>query len=53
MLCSSTARPAQAEKGKRGCKAAVEDFRTQHGITEERNPVDRLPASGVFWRKLR
>ena len=36
-----------------GCKAAVEDFRTQHGITEERNPVDRLPASGVFWRKLR
>ncbi len=36
-----------------GCKAAAEDFRTQHGITEEREGVDLLPASGVFWRKLR
>jgi hypothetical protein len=31
-------------------KAAGEDFRTEHGITEELNCIDR---TGVFWQRLR
>jgi len=30
-----------------GCRAAVEDFRKQHGIAAEIQPID---GSGVFWR---
>jgi O-methyltransferase len=32
------------------CRAAVEDFRTEHKITE---PVQRIDGSGVFWRRRR
>jgi O-methyltransferase len=32
-----------------GCKAAVEDFRTEYGVTEELQWIDW---SGVFWKKL-
>lgn len=33
-----------------GCKAAIEDFRAEHGITEELKQIDW---SGVFWQRLR
>ena len=33
-----------------GCRAAVEDFRAEHGITEE---VERIDWTGIFWRRLR
>ena len=32
------------------CRAAVEDFRAEHKITE---PVERIDGSGVFWRRRR
>jgi len=32
------------------CKAAVEDFRTKHGITEN---IQWIDWSGVFWQRLR
>ncbi len=32
------------------CRAAVEDFRTQHKISE---PLQRIDGSGVFWRRRR
>lgn len=32
------------------CRAAVEDFRAAHGISE---PLQRIDGSGVFWRRLR
>jgi len=32
------------------CKAAVEDFRRKHGITEEIRAID---ASGVYWQRVR
>lgn len=31
-----------------GCRAAVDDYRSQHGIAE---PVVAVDATGVFWRK--
>ena len=31
-----------------GCKRAVDDFRSEHGITEEIIPID---GTGVFWQK--
>ena len=33
----------------KGCKAAVEDFRTEYGVTEELQWIDW---GGVFWKKL-
>ena len=33
-----------------GCKAAVEDFRAEHGITEKPEQIDW---TGVFWKRLR
>ena len=33
-----------------GCKAAVEDYRVKHGITEKIEPIDW---TGVFWKRLR
>ena len=32
----------------RGCKAAVDDFRTRHHVQDEMYPID---GSGTFWRK--
>jgi len=32
------------------CRAAVEDFRTKHAISE---PLQRIDGSGVFWRRWR
>lgn len=34
----------------RGCKAAVDDFRGAHGITEE---LQRIDWTGVFWQRSR
>jgi O-methyltransferase len=31
-----------------GCRAAVEDFRREHGIDE---PVERIDWTGVFWQR--
>jgi O-methyltransferase len=31
-----------------GCRAAVEDYRASHGVTE---PLNRIDWTGVFWRK--
>lgn len=33
-----------------GCRAAVEDFRRDHGISEE---IEKIDWAGVFWRRLR
>jgi hypothetical protein len=33
-----------------GCRAAVTDFRTAHGITE---PVEQIDWAGAFWRRSR
>jgi O-methyltransferase len=33
----------------RGCKAAVEDYRKQNGISET---LERIDVTGVFWQKL-
>lgn len=33
-----------------GCKAAVEDFRGEHGITE---PIEAIDWTGVFWQRQR
>lgn len=30
------------------CRAAVEDYRSEHGITE---PIERIDWTGVFWRR--
>jgi len=32
------------------CRAAVEDFRSKHGISE---PIERIDGTGVFWRRRR
>jgi O-methyltransferase len=32
-----------------GCKAAVNDFRTEHGITER---IERIDWAGVYWKRL-
>ncbi len=32
------------------CKAAVEDYRAEHGITE---PIEPIDWTGVFWRRQR
>lgn len=32
------------------CRAAVEDFRAKHGISE---PIERIDGTGVFWRRRR
>jgi O-methyltransferase len=31
-----------------GCRAAVEDYRAEHGISE---PIERIDWTGVFWRR--
>ena len=31
-----------------GCKAAVDDYRREHGINE---PIDEIDWTGVFWKK--
>ncbi len=36
--------------GLSGCKAAVDDYRRTHAISEEIQPID---GSGVYWRRLR
>jgi len=33
-----------------GCRAATEDFRARHGVTE---PLERIDWTGVFWKRLR
>ncbi|MDP9074932.1 MAG: TylF/MycF family methyltransferase [Actinomycetota bacterium] len=33
-----------------GCRAAVEDYRSEHGITE---PIERIDWAGVFWQRQR
>jgi O-methyltransferase len=33
-----------------GCKAAVEDYRAEHGITE---PIEKIDWTGAFWRRQR
>ena len=33
-----------------GCKAAVDDYRSEHGITE---PIERIDWTGVFWQRQR
>jgi O-methyltransferase len=32
------------------CKAAVDDYRAEHGITED---IRRIDWTGVFWQRLR
>jgi O-methyltransferase len=33
-----------------GCKAAVEDYRSEHGISE---PIEKIDWTGAFWRRQR
>ena len=33
-----------------GCAKAIEDYRTEHAITE---PIEHIDWTGAFWRKLR
>ena len=32
------------------CAEAIEDYRTEHAITE---PIEKIDKTGVFWRKAR
>ena len=32
-----------------GCKKAVDDFRSENGITEE---IEKIDWTGVYWQKL-